>query len=80
MSTLDLIRTLRRTLNHVRDAHDDSAVAELARALIAELNGELLERSTRVRATHHPHVEVDVTDNAPPDADDIHVGGMAVYA
>lgn len=71
MSTLDLIRTLRRTLNSVRDAHDESAVAELAQALIEELNGNL-------GAAYISHDGL-VADSVLLDSDEIHDGGMAVY-
>ena len=41
MSALDLIRTLRRALAELRDAHDPSAVNQLARALADELEKQL---------------------------------------
>ena len=76
MSTLDLIRTLRRALGGVREAHDDHAVAELARGLVRELTGNLGE----------PHMGA-LTEQSDPadeaavvDLDEIQCGGMAVCA
>lgn len=42
MSTLDLIRSLRRTLVALRDADDPASVSRLARALANELEADLL--------------------------------------
>lgn len=73
MSTLDLIRTLRRTLTGVREAHDEHAVAELARALVSELNGNL-----RIAALTE---QSELADEAAfVDLDEIQCGGMAVCA
>ena len=41
MSSLDLIRALRRALASLRDAHDPGAVNQIARALAYELELEL---------------------------------------
>ena len=76
MSTLDLIRTLRRALAGVRDAHDDRAVAELARALISELNGNLHEVSIAALAEQPGRVD----EATFVDLEAIHCGGMAVQA
>ena len=74
MSTLDLIRTLRRALIGVRDAHDERDVAELARALICELNGNLSEASIAALAE-----QPGLADKAAfEDLEEIHCGGMAV--
>ena len=73
MSTLDLIRTLRRALTGVREAHDEHAVAELARALVSELNENL-----RIAAlTEQPGL---ADAGAFVDLDQIQCGGMAVCA
>ena len=45
MSTLDLIRLLRRALTGLRDAPDPSAVNGIARALVAELQARLSRMS-----------------------------------
>ena len=72
MSTLDLIRTLRRALTGVREAHDEHAVAELARGLVRELNGNLGAALTE---------QSDLADEAAfVDLDEIQCGGMAVCA
>jgi len=76
MSTLDLVRTLRRALTEVREAHDEHAVAELARALISELSANL------------PGVPIIALIDQPGlahtaavvDLDEIQCGGMAVCA
>ena len=44
MSTLDFIRSLRRTLAALREADDPVAVARLARSLANELEADLLRR------------------------------------
>jgi hypothetical protein len=76
MSTLDLIRTLRRALNRVRDAHDDRAVTELARALIRELNGNLGELPIAALTEQAGLADED----AFVDLDEIQCGGMTVHA
>ena len=75
MSTLDLIRTLRRALSGVREAHDELAVAELARGLISELNGTLGEPPIASRTEQST-----LADEAVVDFDAIQCGGMAVCA
>jgi len=76
MSTLDLIRTLRRALTGVREAHDENAVAELARGLVRELNGNLGE--LRIAALTE---QSDLADEAAfVDLDELQCGGMAVCA
>ena len=76
MSTLDLIRTLRRALTGVREAHDEHAVAELARGLVRELNGNLA--APRIAALTE---QSDPADEAAfVDLDEIQCGGMAVCA
>ena len=74
MSTLDLIRTLRRALNRVRDAHDRRAVTEVARGLIGELNAHLGEVpvAALVELSDLPD------ETAFVNLDQIHRGGMAV--
>jgi len=76
MSTLDLIRTLRRALTGVRDAHDEHAVAEVARALISELSGNLHEVPT-LALTDQPGP---ADTAAVVDLGEIQCGGMAVCA
>jgi len=73
MSTLDLIRTLRRTLSDVREARDENAVAELASKLIEELDGNLDSAFRTQRASSSDEAAL-VTP------DEIHDGGMAVLA
>lgn len=75
MSTLDLIRTLRRALSGVREAHDELAVAELARGLISELNGNLGEPPIASLTEQSMPA-----DEAVVDLDAIQCGGMAVCA
>ena len=75
MSTLDLIRTLRRALTGVREAYDERAVAELARALICELNGNL--REVPIAAVTG---QLTLPNEAFVDLDEIQCGGMAVCA
>jgi hypothetical protein len=73
MSTLDLIRTLRRTLSDVREARDENAVAELACKLIEELDGNLDSALRTQRASSSG-------DAALVGHEEIHDGGMAVLA
>ena len=75
MSTLDLIRTLRRALTGVREAYDDRAVTELARALICELNENLGDLGI-AEVTKQPALAVE----AFVDLDETQCGGMAVCA
>ena len=76
MSTLDLIRTLRRTLAELRNAPDPSAVSGVARSLMSELDASLagmsFSRSQDV-ATAAPN-----TDGA--EIERLREIGMAVYA
>ena len=73
MSTLDLIRTLRRALTGVREAYDERAVTELARALICELNENLGDLGI-AEVTKQPAL----ADEAFVDLDETQCGGMAV--
>ena len=76
MSTLDFIRTVRRALIGVREAHDDHAVVELARGLVRELNGNLGELHMAA-LTEQPGL---ADAGAFVDLDEIQCGGMAVCA
>jgi len=76
MSTLDLIRTLRRALTGVREARDEQAVAELARALISELSGTLAEVPIAALTDQPGLADTTVV----VDLGEMQCGGMAVCA
>ena len=77
MSSLDLIRSLRRALASLRDAHDPSAVNHIARTLAYELEVKLGHLSP---AELVPSFEVLAADEATSAASAAPTAGMAVYA
>ena len=76
MSTLDLIRTLRRALAELRDAPDAGAVSVVARSLMSELDASLAGSSF----SRSQDAATAASDTAGSEIEQLREIGMAVYA
>ena len=78
MSSLDLIRSLRRAMAGLREARNPGAVEDLARALAVELDAKLgqLQASGSASANDLPTC----AEQQPADLEAFREVGMAVYA